>query len=104
VLISEAPLNPKDNKNEIAKIFLETFNVPGLLICSQAILALYSAGATTGVVLDCGEGVCDAVPIYDGFALTNCTTRMDFAGGDVTDNLKQKLRLAGYPMHTSVSL
>ena len=40
----------------------------------------YASGKTSGVVLDCGDGVTHAVPIHDGFALTHSIMRVDVAG------------------------
>jgi centractin len=62
------------------QIFFETFNVPALFVSLQAVLSLYSTGRTTGVVLDVGDGVSHAVPIYEGFAMPHSIMRTDIAG------------------------
>ena len=64
--MTEAPLNPKRNREKAAEIFFETFNAPALFISMQAVLSLYASGRITGVVLDSGDGVTHAVPIYEG--------------------------------------
>ena len=40
VLLTEAPLNPKRNREKSAEIFFESFNVPALFISMQAVLSL----------------------------------------------------------------
>ncbi|KAL0489270.1 centractin ARP1 [Acrasis kona] len=101
VLLTEAPLNPRKNRDIAAKIFFETYNVPAFFVSMQAVLSLYASGCTTGAVLDCGDGVTHAVPVCDGYAVTNAITRIDVAGRDVTNYLQLLLRRAGYNFHTS---
>lgn len=101
VLLTEAPLNPRRNREKAAEIFFETFNVPALFVSMQAVLSLYATGRTTGVVLDAGDGVSHAVPIYEGFALPHSIVRSDIAGRDVTRYLKLLLRKEGRIFNTS---
>jgi len=104
VLLTEAPLNPRPNRLKAAEIFFETFNVPALYVQVQAILSLYASGKTTGVVLDSGDGVTNAVPVYEGFILPHAVTRIDVAGRDITEYLQLLLRKAGHNFHTSAEL
>ena len=101
VLLTEAPLNPRSNRDTAAQILFETFNVPALYNSIQAVLSLYASGRTTGVVLDSGDGVSHAVPVYEGFAVPCSIRRVDVAGRDVTEYLQTLLRKAGYVFHTS---
>ena len=61
----------------------------------------YATGRTTGVVLDAGDGVTHAVPIYEGFAMPHSVMRVDVAGRDVTKYLQMLLRKEGHKFHTS---
>lgn len=101
ILITEAPLNPKRNREKTAEILFETFSVPALYISMQAVLSLYASGRTTGVVLDSGDGVTHAVPIYEGFAMRHSITRSDLAGRDVTRHLQLLLRKESLHLKTS---
>eukprot|EP00300_Choanocystis_sp_HF-7_P013846 c18473_g1_i1.p1 GENE.c18473_g1_i1~~c18473_g1_i1.p1 ORF type:complete len:389 (+),score=79.05 c18473_g1_i1:37-1167(+) len=101
VLLTEAPLNPLQNRERAAEIFFETFTVPALFFSMQAVLSLYASGRTTGLVLDSGDGVTHCVPVYEGFSMQNAITRIDVAGRDVTDYLQLLLRKAGHVFHTS---
>lgn len=99
--MTEPPLNPRSNRETAAQILFETFNVPALYTSIQAVLSLYASGRTTGIVLDSGDGVSHAVPVYNGFAIQNSVRRIDVAGRDVTEYLQTLLRKAGYVFHTS---
>ncbi|KAL9112274.1 MAG: hypothetical protein Q9227_003392 [Pyrenula ochraceoflavens] len=101
VLLTEAPLNPRRNRDIAAQIMFEQFSVPALYTSMQAVLSLYTGGRTTGVVLDIGDGVSHAVPVYEGFAITNSIRRIDVAGRDVTEHMQLLLRKAGHVFHTS---
>eukprot|EP00696_Hemimastix_kukwesjijk_P013936 gnl/Hemi2/27813_TR9189_c0_g1_i1.p1 gnl/Hemi2/27813_TR9189_c0_g1~~gnl/Hemi2/27813_TR9189_c0_g1_i1.p1 ORF type:complete len:382 (-),score=140.79 gnl/Hemi2/27813_TR9189_c0_g1_i1:242-1387(-) len=101
VLLTEPPLNPRRNRERVAEIFFETYNVPALFISMQSVLSLYASGRTTGVVLDSGDGVTHAVPIYEGFAMPHAISRIDVAGRDITEHLQLLLRKAGYRFHTT---
>ncbi|KAK8148093.1 Actin-like protein [Beauveria asiatica] len=101
VLLTEPPLNPRSNRDTAAQILFETFNVPALHTSIQAVLSLYASGRTTGIVLDAGDGVSHAVPVYEGFAMPSSIRRIDVAGRDVTEYLQTLLRKSGYVFHTS---
>lgn len=102
-------------------MFFEQFRAPALYIGSQAILSLYASGRTTGVVLDSGDGVTHAVPVFEGvtmclvrnvccrpfrsgFSVPHAITRMDLAGQDLTEHLQVELRKAGCRLTTSAEM
>lgn len=104
MLLTEAPLNPRNNRDKVAEIFFETFRVPALFLAPPAVLSLYASGRTTGVVLDVGEGVTHAVPVYEGFALPHSVTRSDVAGRDVTRQMQLLLRRSGLSFTTTAEV
>ena len=101
VLLTEAPLNPRKNRIDACKYLFDTMNVPAVYVSMQAVLSLFATGRTTGVVLDSGDGVTHAVPIYEGFALNHSIMRSDVAGREITKYLQLLLRKEGHVFRTS---
>ncbi|CAH8592948.1 unnamed protein product [Heterobilharzia americana] len=101
MLMTETPLNPKVNREKMAEIMFEQFHAPAVYISIQAVLSLYASGRTTGLVLDCGEGVTHLVPVFDAYVIPNAIHRRNLAGREVTNYLKHLLTERGYKFVTT---
>lgn len=100
VLLSESPSATLADRNRLCQMMFETFRVPATSLVIQAVLALFSNGCTTGVVVDSGDGVTHSVPIYEGHALLPTITRSEIGGNDLTDHLLRLLTELGYSFTT----
>jgi len=96
LILTEAPLNPKTNRERMISIAFESFNVPAITVETKGVLALYSSGRTTGIVAHCGECASHTTPIYEGHLLPHAILRTDVSGRSVTENLVQLLVKRGF--------
>merc|ERR1712145_38695 len=67
-LLTEAPLNPKANREKMTQIMFETINMPAMYVAIQAVL-----------------------PVYEGYALPHAIVRLDLAGRELTNYLMKIL-------------
>lgn len=101
VLLTEAPLNPIRNREQMLEIMFEKFNVPASFIALQGVLSLYASGRITGIVLDVGDGVSHTIPIYQGYNIASAINRYNLAGRDITTYLQRLLENRGIKLRTS---
>jgi actin-related protein 3 len=99
-LLTEPPLNAPENREYTAEIMFETFNVPGLYIAVQAVLALAASWTSkqvtektlTGTVIDSGDGVTHVIPVAEGYVIGSSIKHIPLAGRDITNFVLQLLR------------
>ena len=96
ILLTEPPMNPTSNREQLVEKMFETYGFAASGISIQAMLTLYAQGLMTGVVVDTGDGVTHVVPVYDGFVPQHLIRRLDVAGRHITQYLIKLLLLRGY--------
>jgi len=104
VLLTEAPRNPKANREKMVQIMFETFEVQNIYVAIQAVMSLYSAGRTTGLVTDSGDGVTHTVPVFEGFSLPHAVEKMEIAGRVLTNYLQKLLLESGHNFTSAAEL
>lgn len=99
-LLSESPFNSPGNREQMAEIMFETFNIPGLYIGIQPILSLVASWGSvdsslhqlSGTVVDSGDGTTTVIPVADGHILRSGIQQISLGGRDVTSHVQERLR------------
>ncbi|KAG7192762.1 Arp2/3 complex subunit, actin nucleation center [Scheffersomyces spartinae] len=102
-LLTEPPLNPPENRENVAEIMFESFNCAGLYIAVQAVLALAASWTSskvqdrslTGTVIDSGDGVTHVIPVAEGYVIGGAIKNIPLAGRDITTFIQSLLRDRG---------
>ena len=102
-MLTEPPLNPPENREATAEIMFESFNIKGLYIAVQAVLALAASWTSnkvtdrtlTGTVIDSGDGVTHVIPVAEGYVIGSAIKHIPLAGRDITYFVQQLLRERG---------
>ena len=100
---TEPPLNAPENREQTAEIFFESFNIKGLYIAVQAVLALAASWSSnkvtdrtlTGTVIDSGDGVTHVIPCAEGYVIGSAIKHIPIAGRDISQFVLNLMRERG---------
>lgn len=96
ILVTEPTLNPIDNKKKVFEHMFERMNFGAVNLSNQSILVLYARGLVSGIVVECGEGITQVVPVYEGIVPHHLIKRHGVTGKTITSYLKKLLQLQGF--------
>jgi actin-related protein len=100
VMATEKPLTPIASRELLVEMLFDRLHLTAVHVVIESVVALFSNGRTTGLVLDSGDAVTHAVPIYEGHHLPHAVTRLDLGGLHVTQHLARLLSEVGVPFTT----
>ena len=96
VLFTESPLSSYLNREKFTEVLFEVFKPQVGYYSNSQVLALFSQGKTTGVVVDSGNASTHIVPIFKGHVQKGHITRVDIGGRTVNTYLCKILTERGY--------
>ena len=113
-VLSEPPMNPPENREKIAEIFFETFNVPGLFIGMDSFFTIFAyhkfseeiefeiddnnkkaLNNLTGIDIDSGEGNTSIVPICEGNIVSSQIKNFPINGKIITNFIVEMIKERG---------
>ncbi|KAK2721674.1 hypothetical protein QYM36_003843, partial [Artemia franciscana] len=95
ILMSEAPWNVKSKREKLTEIMFEKYNIPAFFLVKNAVLAAFANGRSTGIVVDSGATHTSAVPVHDGYVLTQGIVKSPLGGNFLTHQCRQFLEESG---------
>lgn len=91
LLLADAITTTDAQRERMAELLFEKFDVPALFFGYQPVLGVYSCGRVSSIVLDCGSGVTHAMAVHEGFAFPHTIMRLGMGGADVRTPLRSML-------------
>lgn len=93
VLFTESPWNQRQKREKLTEIMFEKYKVPAFFLVKNAALAAFANGRATALVIDSGATHTSAVPVLDGYVISNAVVKSP-VGGDYL-GLKAREMLEG---------
>ncbi|XP_052781664.1 POTE ankyrin domain family member J-like [Mya arenaria] len=100
MLSTPQPLGQK-LQERLMRILVDELHMRGACMVQQALLALYSYNAMSGIIVDIGERL-DIMPIYEGVLIEGGVSRQAYGGAKIQDSLHIALLENRYRFNTPV--
>lgn len=91
VVLTEAIYNPQMSKEQIVQRCFEKLNVQKVWVGSQPSMALFAAGKTTGLAVECGHGLTQSMPIFEGMKMNHGKDKNQIGGNSLNQFLAEQL-------------
>ncbi|XP_037050459.1 actin-like protein 6B [Bradysia coprophila] len=95
VLFSEASWNVRTNREKLTELMFEKYNVPAFFVVKNAVLAAFASGRATALVVDSGATHTSAVPVHEGYVLTQAVVKSPLGGDYLSLQCRQYLEAQG---------
>ena len=91
VLLCETYNQDREVREREIQILFETFKVDSSYVAVSSILAMYSTGRTSGIILECGAGRTLVIPVYEGYPISSGVVEHCYTGHDMASLLAKKI-------------
>jgi len=91
VLMADSPSCPSTNREKVAEVLFESFQVPALHMANTGFLSLCAYSRVTGLAVEAGAGVSHATSVCLGQAWRAVTYHLRVAGGFLSSYLRSLL-------------
>ncbi|KAJ8981489.1 hypothetical protein NQ317_007015 [Molorchus minor] len=95
ILLTEPPWITPPKREEMAELMFEKYSVPAVYLAKNASLAAFANGRPTCLVVDSGATHTSAVPIHDGYVLTQAVVKSPVGGDYLSSQCRNYLTERG---------
>ncbi|KAK3008826.1 hypothetical protein RJ639_014400, partial [Escallonia herrerae] len=95
MLLAEPSSNTQQQREKVAEIMFEKYQVPALFLAKNAVLTSFASGRATSLVVDSGGGSTTIAPVQDGYVLQKAVATSPIGGEFLTDCLIKSLESKG---------
>lgn len=95
VLFSESPWNHRQKRERLTEIMFEKYKVPAFFLVKNAALAAFANGRSTALIIDSGATHTSAVPVIDGYVVSNAVVKSPLGGDYLIIRSKELLEAQG---------
>jgi len=91
LLVVESILTPTEFKETLALVVFDHFDIPSLCFAPSHLLAIYTLGIDTALVIDAGYKETVALPIFEGIPVLNLWEAVPLAGKAIHAHIERQL-------------
>lgn len=95
VLFSESPWNQRQKRERLTELMFEKYKVPAFFLVKNAALAAFANGRATALVIDSGATHTSAVPVLDGYVISNAVVKSPLGGDYLILRAREMLESLG---------
>lgn len=104
VLMSESPWNARNKREKLTELMFEKYNVPAFFLVKNAVLAAFANGRATCLVVDSGATHTSAIPVQDGFVLSQAIVKSPLGGDYISMQCKQFLQVLSVQLQFQIKV
>ncbi|CDW84717.1 actin i [Stylonychia lemnae] len=101
VIMSEVPFQSPADREKLAQLMFETFNVSGFYLANLGLLSVQGSGRQSGIFCESGAHMTHTIPVSDGVVITSAIQRAEFGGKDINELMIKLLSDKGYSFTTT---
>ncbi|XP_070385844.1 actin-related protein 10-like [Dermacentor albipictus] len=91
VVVVESVLCPTLFRNTVAQVLFEHFEVPAIVFVPSHLMALYTLGINSALVLDCGYYESISLPVYEGVCILSAWQAIPLGGLAIHRRIESEL-------------